>query len=273
MKSKKSKKILNNLPESGSLFLSLPVPHFVAHRGGSAAGKEKENTIAAFHSAANMGYVYLETDVILTKDGKILAYHGSRNRFLSWRTGLVLRRKLELMTYQEITKTISAGGEQLPLLDELCKTFPEALIKIDAKTDRVVEPLLAYLQEARARSRVCVATFNPVRMRRIKQSLAKSQITICLELLIAPTLMLVLCMPGLLKFYLQVVRTDIVGLPRKFISRSIIRLVHANNSLAYVWTVNSRQDIEKALHLGVDGIISDETGLLLQIGERSKLHN
>jgi len=268
-----TKKNLTSPYKTVSRFLDAPKPHLIAHRGGNGAGKEKENTIAAFRSAAGMGYAYLETDVILTKDGKILAYHGSRNRFLAWRTGLVLRRKLESMTYQDITKAISAGGEPLPLLDELCKTFPDALIKIDAKTDRVVKPLLVYIQKERVWDRVCVATFNPVRMRRIKQILAKSQMAICLELLIAPTLVLVLSIPGMLRLYIQAVHTDIVGLPRKFIGISVIQRIHSNNSLVYVWTANSQQDIEKALRLGADGIISDETELLLQIGKRSKLHN
>src|SRR3954454_5363499 len=49
------------------------VPVGFAHRGG--AGEAPENTLPAFEAAVALGYRYLETDVHLTRDGVLVAFH------------------------------------------------------------------------------------------------------------------------------------------------------------------------------------------------------
>ena len=48
-----------------------------AHRGGATHPDlvGRENTLAAFTHAAALGYRYLETDVHLTSDGVLVAFH------------------------------------------------------------------------------------------------------------------------------------------------------------------------------------------------------
>ena len=53
-----------------------------AHRGGAYHPEIEglENTLAAFRHAVGLGYDYLETDVHVTRDGVLLAFHDSRAR-------------------------------------------------------------------------------------------------------------------------------------------------------------------------------------------------
>ncbi len=233
-------------------------------------GKKKENTIAAFRSAIALGYTHLETDVIYTKDGQVLAYHGARNRYQAHKTGLVLRRKLEAMTYDQIQSYTSAGGEPLPLLSEILDSFPEAMIKIDAKTDKVAGPLIKLLRSRNDWQRVAVGTFNPLRMRKIKQMLLPEEKGVCLVLSIASTTMFFLRCLRLFGAYIASIPTDVVEVSYKFINARIIRTVQGQHKLIYAWTVNGSTAIQRMLRLCVDGIFSDDTQLLKQIANRSK---
>lgn len=48
-------------------------PRIFAHRG--ASGYAPENTLAAFRKAADMGFNWIETDCMLTRDGRVILHH------------------------------------------------------------------------------------------------------------------------------------------------------------------------------------------------------
>ena len=54
-------------------YLQRDYPLAIAHRGG--AGDWPENSSQAFESAYALGFRYMETDVHLTADGKVVAFH------------------------------------------------------------------------------------------------------------------------------------------------------------------------------------------------------
>lgn len=54
-------------------YLSASPPQIFAHRG--ASGYAPENTIAAFRKAAELGFNWIETDCMLTRDGQVILHH------------------------------------------------------------------------------------------------------------------------------------------------------------------------------------------------------
>ena len=48
-------------------------PQIIAHRG--ASGHAPENTLAAFRKAAELGFNWIETDCMLTRDGRVILHH------------------------------------------------------------------------------------------------------------------------------------------------------------------------------------------------------
>ncbi|MDB5160792.1 MAG: glycerophosphodiester phosphodiesterase, partial [Candidatus Saccharibacteria bacterium] len=89
----KSKKLLKHSFWNGS---RLPVA--IAHRGGDGAGVKKENTVAAFKAAWDLGYEYGETDSVVTSDGLVIAIHGAGNIFDSVINRRIQRKRLQKMT-------------------------------------------------------------------------------------------------------------------------------------------------------------------------------
>src|SRR5450432_2302420 len=134
-------------------FLDWPAPIAFAHRGG--AGDWPENTMPAFAGAVALGYRYVETDVHVTSDGVLLAFHDDHLDRVTDGTGAISD-----LPYAEVRTTLVDGREPIPRLDELLDAWPELRINIDAKHDEAVEPLAEVIEKANAIDRVCVASFS-----------------------------------------------------------------------------------------------------------------
>ena len=73
-------------------FLDWPGPIPVAHRGG--ASEAPENTLPAFEAAVRQGYHHVETDVHVTADGVLLAFHDDRLDRVTDRVGEIDRKSV-----------------------------------------------------------------------------------------------------------------------------------------------------------------------------------
>jgi glycerophosphoryl diester phosphodiesterase len=129
----------------------------MAHRGG--AGDPDllglENSMAAFGHAASLGYDYLETDVHLTADGDLVAFHDDVWDRVTDATGPV-----SASTVAQVAQIRIGGTEPVPLLADLLEEFPGARINIDLKADGTAEALADLLSATRAADRVCVGSFT-----------------------------------------------------------------------------------------------------------------
>jgi glycerophosphoryl diester phosphodiesterase len=101
-------------------------PEIVAHRGESHDAPE--NTMASFKLAWERNDDVVETDVHLTRDGKLIISHDpDTGRLSAEKTKLIIKdhtadelRKLDVGSF----KDKSFAGQKLPLLDELLATIP-----------------------------------------------------------------------------------------------------------------------------------------------------
>ena len=116
-------------------FLDWPGPIAFAHRGG--ASEAPENTMPAFERAVDLGYRYLETDVHVTADGVVVAFHDD-DLLPDVRPA---RAHLRAAVARRWPTARVDGREPIPRLADLLDAWPDARFNIDCKTDRVVEPL------------------------------------------------------------------------------------------------------------------------------------
>jgi glycerophosphoryl diester phosphodiesterase len=238
-------------------YLDHPRPIAFAHRGG--AGHNPENTWAAFEFAAKLGYAYLETDARSTADGKLIAFHDAGLDRVTDRTGQVSR-----LTWKAVSAARVNGTEEIPLLEDLLGTFPELRFNIDLKDAGTVEPLNGVLRRTGAWERICVTSFSGVRLLAAQASLDHP---VCLAATPASFAAIrYLGHPGK-AMARRLARSGVqcAQVPRQIATRTFVRRAHEVGLDVHVWTLNSREEIEHALDLGADGVMTDDVVLLRDI--------
>ena len=238
-------------------FLDAPLPLAIAHRGGSVDGTE--NTISAFARAVDLGYRYLETDVRLTVDGELVAFHDPGLERLAGTD-----RRLEELTWAELSGLRVGGREPVPRFAEVLKTFPESRVLVDPKCDAAVDPLIATLRDHDAVDRVCVGSFSDRRLRRVRAAFGDA---VCTSMGPGEAIRLRVAASGLLPASAVPSGAACVQVPIRygpvvFAEPRCIAFAHALGLQVHVWTVNDRPTMAHLLDLGVDGIITDELTVL-----------
>jgi len=114
-------------------FLDHPGPLAFAHRGGALGAPE--NTLAAFERAVALGYRYLETDVHVTADGRLVAFHDATLDRVTDGTGPIAR-----LPWETVRRARVGGVERVPLFADLLAALPRARWNIDVKAPGALEP-------------------------------------------------------------------------------------------------------------------------------------
>lgn len=242
----------------------------IVHRGGDAAGPEKENSLAAFESAYRAGYIFGETDAVVTKDGVPLAFHGAANKKIAEKTGLPLREFVQSLTLDEVNEQIRIGGEPMPLLEELLLTFPEMRFFIDPKTPEAVTPTAKIIERLHAKDRVSIGAFSYKRTKETAELLG-SQKDVCTSLAALGSLALLglgnrITTP-LVKPYFGSTEATSLQVPHNIVTPNMIERAHELGIHVIVWPLSplkndNRNYMEKALDQGVYGLMSDHTAEL-----------
>ena len=97
----------------------------------------------SFQDSVDLGYLYLETDVHLSADGILYAFHDHN---LRQRTGV--DANIADLEASEIDALLVDGRAPIPRLDDLFITWPHARLNIDTKSDATVLPLINAIRTA-----------------------------------------------------------------------------------------------------------------------------
>jgi glycerophosphoryl diester phosphodiesterase len=233
-------------------------PLLIGHRGYPA--RYPENTLASFRGAMEAGCDMIELDVTLTRDRKVVVIHDDTLDRTTTGKGLVRSHSSE-----EI-ETLDAGSwfdprfsaERVPELSEvLALTAGRCLLNIEIKTsayeadfpaDAIEHQVVKLVKTSGAMDRVIISSFDRrilLRIAAMGEPPAIAFITDhgvdrnALELLIA------------LKAFSWHPRF-------KVLTRDQVEAVHAAGLKIFPWTINTREEAQRILALGVDGLICNE---------------
>lgn len=235
----------------------------MAHRGGALLPTNvgRENTMLAFSNAVDLGYRYLETDVHLTRDGQLVAFHDDELDRVSDRTGRIADLPL-----CEVRKA-RVGSEQIPTLDEVLDGF-DCRINIDLKAPGTEPALAEALRRHGAQDRVCVGSFSEVRLRRFRRlagpAVATSVGRVGVALAMAADRVGVGLAPVGLAFQVPQ-RTRLAGRVVEVVTPAFIERAHRWGRQVHVWTIDDEVTMARLIDWGVDGLVSDRIDVLKQV--------
>jgi glycerophosphoryl diester phosphodiesterase len=238
-------------------------PIAFAHRGGLIGeSPSRENSMAAFEAAVGLGYTYVETDVQATRDGVLVAFHDLSLERMTGAGGAIGDR-----TFAELERVLIGGTEAIPRLSDLLTAWPDLRVNIDAKSPASVELLAKVLAAHRAWDRVCVASFAPWHLRRLRRLLGPRVATSYSAVGVAA--MMVLPTRSLRRLAVghvgQAAQVPVRRGPIEVVTSSFLDRAHELGKQVHVWTINTPAEMHRLLDLGVDGLVSDRIDVLRDV--------
>ena len=228
-----------------------------AHRGGNEFAPE--NSFRAFKSAVDIGYKYLETDVHLTKDGFLIAFHDDTLDRVTDKSGLIRD-----LTLSEVKKAKIAGTDEIPLLSELLNSFTDCFFNIDCKVDETVQPLINLINNKDFINRVCIGSFSQKRIIFIRKSLGKDVKTSMgpAEVILSKFLSYTSLGYNFKSSYTSIpIRRYGINL----LEERNIKYLKSNNQKVIAWTINDEDQMKMLINIGIDGIMTDNLTLLKKV--------
>jgi glycerophosphoryl diester phosphodiesterase len=238
-------------------------PIIIGHRGASADAPE--NTLAAFRLALEQGADGIELDAKLTADGQVIVIHDPTVDRTTNGKGKI--KELTLAALRELDaggwKNPQYAGEKLPMLDEVFETVGHRLLVNVELTnyadpgDALLEKVAELVKRHGVEKNVIFSSFLPNNISRIRKLLPG----------VPAGLLALEGSTGILSrsfigrwFSPQMIHPYFTDADRAYIARE-----HRRGRRVNVWTVDEPDDIRRLITDDVDGIITDNPKLALQI--------
>jgi glycerophosphoryl diester phosphodiesterase len=247
----------------GVEFLRCPGRIAMAHRGFTEF-RLPMNSMGAFHEAAKLEYLYLETDVHATRDGVAVILH---DRSLGPETGVP--GAVDRLSWRDVRRADLGAGETIPTLEELLADLPDRRVNIDIKAASAVVPTVNVIERMNAHDRVLVTSFSDRRRRHALRLLSRQVASAAGR----GALLAVLAASapgGPARAWRMLHDSDCVQLPHRLgglaiITPRLVAAVHASGRQVHAWTIDDPHVMHSLLDMGVDGIITDRADLLRDV--------
>ncbi|WP_059006922.1 glycerophosphodiester phosphodiesterase [Streptomyces specialis] len=212
-------------------------------------GAEPENTLRSFRRAGRAGVDAVECDVHLSKDGELVVIHDAEVDRTTDGSGRVAD-----LTLAELRGLDAGLGERIPLFAEVLDAV-RVPVQAEIKDPAAARSLALAVRRGRARDRVTAISFHDEALREVRALLPDQPIALVTgrSTATAPERAVALG-AGMVSCELGYVDPDVVGRCRA----AGVRVI--------AWTVNTAADLARARALGLDGVVTDEPGIVRAAG-------
>jgi glycerophosphoryl diester phosphodiesterase len=234
----------------------------IAHRG--ASGHAPENTFAAFRKAIAMGAGFIETDLRLSRDARLVAIHDATVNRTTNGQGAV-----HDLTLAELRR-LDAGswfgsefaGERIPTIEEILEFAKkhDVVFYLELKPSGSwggEHALISALRESAEIARTVVISFDPAILANVRK--------------IEPTVMTGLLFEGQISDPLAKaieIGARQLAVRGSLVTPRLLKEARQRDLQVVCWTVNHPGHMRLLMEAGVDGIISDYPDRLLELARR-----
>jgi len=212
----------------------MALPLLIGHRGGRASAGIHENTFASFDLALKHGCDGFEFDVRLTACGTALVCHDPKVGGIT------------------VARAQAKRLPQLPRLDEVIKGYGQrAFLDIELKVKDLESKVLTALHNFPPAREYVVSTFIPD----VVMDLEARSPSVCIG---------IICETAAQLTRWRDLPVDCVIPHYSLVDRFLVQDIQRAGCRIFVWTVNEEEVMLRLAHWGVDGIISDDTQLLVR---------
>ena len=230
----------------------------IAHRG--ASGHAPENTIAAFDKAFEMKADYIEIDVQMTLDGKLVVIHDTTIDRTTNGTGSVKDYTLEELRQFDVGSWFGEKfvGEQMPTFEELLDRYRGKIgILIELKSpelypgveEKVANALIERNMHKPNNQKIIIQSFNHESVQTSKELVPNIPHGVLNGLAWANV-----TDEQLAEFAAY---ADFFNPNLNIVTYELVERVQANGMKMYPYTILTQEQADNLFELGVDGIITD----------------
>ena len=227
----------------------------IAHRG--ASGEAPEHSFAAYDLAISYGTRYIEQDVVLSKDGTLYVSHDLNAQRL---TGV--DRNYADMTDREIDALPAPEGNPILKLSAVFDRYGDTIhyvIELKGEDDRLPEAFSAIVEAYGYADRIIVQSNRVSVLEQLEKVFPHM-----------PKLLLIGSQESF-EEALNLSWVDILGADDILMNEKNCRLAHEAGKQFNVWTLNTEEELRRAIELGVDSYFTDYPELAFRLEEEYKL--
>lgn len=270
-------------PAANHPFFTGPGVMVIAHQGGNLL--RPDNTLPAFTHAVELGVDVLEMDIHSTADGHLVVIHDDTVDRTTNGAGRVNDLTLAQIQALDAAYNWSIDDGQsypyrgqdvtIPTLEEVLQAFPDMPMNIEIKqeTPSIARPLCDLLRAHGKMEQVLVASFRKQAIEAFRAacpefatSMVEDEIRVFFGL--QAVLLGRLFSPPAQAFQVPEYYTLPVVGEVQVLTPRFVRQAQGQNIHVHAWTINEREDMERILATGVNGIITDRPDILLELLNR-----
>ncbi len=219
----------------------------IAHRGYTK--QFPDNTLEAFQAAIELGVDVVECDVRETIDHGFVIFHEPELQGVD----------IGEMSLTDVREIRLHDEYAIPTLEEALALLKDHVgLILDLKDLESLDSLLEILRAEVNPDRVAFGSFNTQLLRELSYKAPEFRRGLILERVESDPIEV-----------LESVRCQAIGVSFPHVTEDLIERVHSGGRMIFVWGCETEDDVEKAVKLPIDGIVSDVPDLVkLELAKR-----